>query len=279
MTLTVLLALLLVGLAVGFASGLIGIGGGVLIVPFLYFFYNHPAWSGTRLAPTLHAEVAHATSLFIILPTALLGVRQYAKGNLVEWRAAVPIALFSILGSLTGVYLETRLPEPLLRVFFGALLIVVGFQLLRSSERISTLPLNLGVGRMAATGILVGLLSAMLGVGGGVVAVPMLIYLVHLEIRKTAATSLAIVAAAGATGTVSYLIAGLNTPGLPPGSIGYIHVLAALPILVGSALSVRLGTHVNQRMNSRALRMMFAWVFIVLGSRLLWQNIPEFLNL
>lgn len=274
MTFTVLLALLLVGLAVGFTSGLIGIGGGVLIVPFLYFFYSHPAWSGTLLAPELHSKVAHATSLFIILPTAILGVRQYAKHQLVEWKAAVPIGLFSIVGSITGAYLGTRLPAPLLRVFFGALLITVGFQLIRTKERTNTLPLNLDPARTAATGVAVGLLSALLGVGGGVIAVPMLLYLIHLEIRKTAATSLAIVAVAAVTGSISYFLAGLRTPGLPPGSFGYIHALAAVPMVVGSAISVRWGTHANQRMNSRTLRIMFACVFIFLGSRLFWENIP-----
>lgn len=274
MTLTVLLALLLVGLAVGFTSGLIGIGGGVLIVPFLYFFYSHPDWSGVRLDPSLHNDVANATSLFIIIPTALLGVRNYAKLGLVEWRAAWPAALFSILGAVLGGYLGTKLPEPLLRMFFGLLLVGAGLQLTRKGEVIEGRPTNVSIKRTSTIGLLVGLLSALLGVGGGVIAVPLLIYLVHLEIKKTAATSLAIVAVAAASGTVYYLIAGLETPGLPRGSIGNIHLMAALPILVGSAISVRWGTIVNQRMKSKVLRTMFAFVFILLGARLLFENVP-----
>ena len=67
MTAAALLALIVVGFAVGFLAGLVGIGGGVLIVPFLYFFYAHAAWSGVSIPPALHATVAHATSLFIII--------------------------------------------------------------------------------------------------------------------------------------------------------------------------------------------------------------------
>ena len=84
MTLGVLAALLAVGLLVGFVSGLIGIGGGVLIVPFLYFFYGHSSWSGWAIDPDMEATIAHATSLAVILPfgamyfglTAALGMPQ-----------------------------------------------------------------------------------------------------------------------------------------------------------------------------------------------------------
>jgi uncharacterized protein len=80
-----LLSLAASGILIGFVSGLVGVGGGVLMVPLLYFFYAHPGWSGIILPGELHAVVAHATSLFVIVPTAILGTWSYHRANLVEW--------------------------------------------------------------------------------------------------------------------------------------------------------------------------------------------------
>src|SRR5215211_5537269 len=105
MTVAALVALAVVGVAVGFLAGLVGIGGGVFIVPFLYFFYSHATWSGVELAPALHATVAHATSLFIIVPTAAVGTATYARSQLVVWRAALPVAVFSVASAALGAVL------------------------------------------------------------------------------------------------------------------------------------------------------------------------------
>src|SRR5690606_7677606 len=121
----------------GFLAGLVGIGGGVLIVPFLYFFYAHAAWSGVSLPPSLHATVAHATSLFIIIPTAMAGTATYARNGLVAWRTALPVALFSMLLAAVAATLATRMPPQLLKVAFGTFLVFTGIQLLtRRASRV-----------------------------------------------------------------------------------------------------------------------------------------------
>jgi uncharacterized membrane protein YfcA len=130
MTLAALLSLVVVGFGVGLLAGLIGIGGGVLIVPFLYFFYGHSGWSGVIVPDSLHATIAHATSLFIIIPTALAGTATYARSGLVAWRAAVPVALFSMLFAIAAATISTRLPPELLKIAFGTFLVFSGVQLL-----------------------------------------------------------------------------------------------------------------------------------------------------
>src|SRR5215510_3135211 len=129
MSVVALLVLLLVGLLVGIASGLVGIGGGVLIVPFLYSFYAHPGWSHATLAPELHTIVAHATSLFVIVPTAIRGARSYNQAGLVVWKAALPIAAASALATIAGTGLAEVLPGAWLRIFFGGFLLFTGVQL------------------------------------------------------------------------------------------------------------------------------------------------------
>jgi uncharacterized membrane protein YfcA len=97
-------------------------------------------------------------------------------------------------------------------------------------------------------------------------------YLLHVDVRRAAATSLAIVGFAAAAGALTYALSGLHVPGRPPHSLGYIHIAAALPILIGSFLSVKWGTVVNQRTNVRVLRYIFAAVFMALGIKFVIEN-------
>lgn len=273
MTIWVLLALAASGLVVGFLSGLVGIGGGVLIVPLLYFFYGHPGWGGVELAPELHAVVAHATSLFVIVPTAALGTWTYHRARAVAWRAALPIAGFSVLAAVVGAQVAPGIPAPALKLGFGTLLLVSGARMLRPGGGKS---LGAGQPRLivgAVSGAAVGFLSALFGVGGGIVAIPVLIYFVGLTLSKVAATSMAIIMFTALAAVLGYGVAGLGESGLPPGSLGYVHYLAALPILVGALIAVTAGARVNQRLESGKLRVIFGVLFILLGLRLAVQNL------
>jgi uncharacterized protein len=273
MTVAALLALAVVGCAVGFLAGLVGIGGGVLIVPFLYFFYGHAGWSGVSLPQELHATVAHATSLFIIVPTAVAGTLTYARARLVAWRAVWPIAAFSIASASVGAIVATRMPQEALRLGFGVFLLFTALQLVSQRRGGSTrAEIRLGLPLAAVTGLLVGLLSALLGVGGGLVAIPLLLHVVRLDITEVAATSLAIVVVAATAGTLTYMVAGSGTVGLPAGSVGFVHVAAGLPMLPGAMLAARLGARLNQQLDPRALRLTFAALFVVLGARLVIGN-------
>lgn len=269
-----LVALFGVGLAVGFVSGLIGIGGGVLIVPFLYFFYAHPEWGGGAMEPSLAAAVAHATSLSIIVPTAVRGVLRYHRSGLVAWRAALPIAAASVVAAVVGARLALVLPAPVLKLGFGVLLVASAIRMTRSGGGGEfAAAATFSPVRCAIAGLLVGLLSALLGVGGGIIAIPILIHVVGIGYDRVAATSLAVVMFAAASGVTTYVASGWGAPGLPPGSLGYVHVLAAVPMLLGSMISVTLGVHVNQRLPARGLRWIFAILLLVMGIRLIAENV------
>ncbi|HUG41966.1 MAG TPA: sulfite exporter TauE/SafE family protein [Longimicrobiales bacterium] len=274
MTIGVLLALALAGLAVGFLSGLVGIGGGVLIVPLLYFFYATPSWSGVAVPGHLEAVLAHATSLFVIVPTSALGTWTYHRAGAVAWRAALPIALFSVLAAVAGSLLAPRVPAPVLKLGFGILLVFSGARLLwppRAGARPRRVRTSLWLGAVA--GVAVGFMSALLGVGGGIVAIPILVYLVGLRLDRVAATSMAIIVFTALAGVVSYALSGAGTEGLPPGSVGYVHAAAGAPILVGSLLAVTLGARANLRLHDRHLRLLFGGLFLLLGLRLVLQNL------
>jgi uncharacterized protein len=273
MALLTVLTVFAVGLVVGVVSGLVGIGGGVLIVPFLYFFYANPAIFGVHAAPEAHIILAHGTSLFVIVPTSLRGVLAFHRRGLVEWRAVWPIGIGSVLAAVAGARLALHLPPDLLRVGFGAFLLLSGVQLaLRRGvaapgDEGERAPVALPL--IALSGILVGIFSALLGVGGGIVAIPILMYLVRVEVRRVAATSMGIIAITASAGAAAYMVSGLGAPGLPPGSVGYVDIVTGLAMFLGAVTSVRWGAHLNQRLSPRALALVFAGLFILLGGRLI----------
>ena len=273
MTIGVLLALAGAGLGVGFLSGLIGIGGGVLIVPLLYYFYATPEWSGVPVPQQLEAVLAHATSLFVIVPTSALGTWTYHRVGAVAWRAALPIALFSVAAAIAGSLIAPLVPVPVLKLGFGLLLAFSGIRLIRPRRGGDGVAVRTNLAMGALAGTAVGFMSALLGVGGGIIAIPILVYLVGLPLEKVAATSMAIIVFTATAGVITYALAGAGVDGLPAGSIGYVHIAAGLPILVGSLVAVQLGARANQRMDEGRLRVLFGVVFLVLGARLIVQNL------
>ncbi|MGQ0813668.1 MAG: sulfite exporter TauE/SafE family protein [Gemmatimonadota bacterium] len=260
------------GLLTGFIAGLIGIGGGVLIVPLLYFFYAHPEWTRFAFPESLHVTVAHATSLLVIFPTAVRGTLSYSKVGLIAWEVVIPVASAALLGGFLGARIAILAPAELLKALFGCFLIASAIQLVFGRAREAGGKLRTNLLATSFTGLAVGVLSGMMGVGGGILALPLLMYLLHVDLRRAAATSLAIVGAAAASGLVTYALSGMGNPNTPAGSLGYVHLYAAAPILVGAVLAVPLGARANQKLHLDALKWVFAAFFFVMGLKFLIDN-------
>lgn len=269
-----------VGLLTGLLSGLVGIGGGVLMVPFLYLFYAHPGWAGVALTPETATLAAHATSLFVILPTSVLGTWAFERRGLVVWRAAVPIAVAAALAAVAAARVADQLDPRWLRLSFGLLLLFSGWRLYRTpappaaGADVPERPVHLSLPATTGVGALMGVFSALLGVGGGVVGVPLLIHVVRIGLRRVAATSLAIVAATSLAGAAAYMADGPASPVRAGWSVGYVDFGVGLALVAGTLLSVRWGTSLNRRLNPRTLAVVFALLFAVSGARLVVGNLP-----
>jgi uncharacterized membrane protein YfcA len=268
-----LLVLAAVGLASGFVAGLVGIGGGVLIVPFLYFFYGHPEWSGFAFRESLHVTVAHATSLLIIVPTALRGTLSYMKSDLIVWKVAVPVAIAAVAGGVLGARLAITIHPALLKLLFGCFLMAFAVQLFFRKQREVHGEVRTNLFATTVTGLGVGVLSGLMGVGGGIPALPLLMYVLHVDLRRAASTSLVIVGAAALASVTTYALSGLQAEGMPRGSLGYVHVYAAVPIMIGSVVAVHWGTRANQTLNTRALKLVFAVFFLLMGLKFSIENL------
>ena len=280
MALAALVAVFGMGLLTGLLSGLVGIGGGVLMVPFLYLFYAHPEWAGVHLPPDVATLAAHATSLFVILPTSLLGAWAFERKGLVVWRAAVPIGIAAAVAAVAAAQLAEVLDPRLLRLAFGVLLLFSAWSLYRTrgsgaEEADPPAPaLRTSLPGMVGVGTVMGAFSALLGVGGGVIGVPLLVQVVRIDLRRVAATSLAIVAVTSLSGTVAYMLNGPATPVRPGLSVGYVDLAVAGALVAGTLISVRWGAALNRRMNPRTLALLFALLFALSGARLVAGNLP-----
>ncbi|HLM67175.1 MAG TPA: sulfite exporter TauE/SafE family protein, partial [Longimicrobium sp.] len=135
-------------------------------------------------------------------------------------------------------------------------------------------PVRVSPPRTVGVGAAMGAFSALLGVGGGVIGVPLLIHVVRIDLRRVAATSLAIVAVTSLGGAAAYMLDGPPSPVRPGMSVGYVDLGVGLVLVAGTLLSVRWGTVLNRRLNPRTLAVVFALLFAVSGARLVVANLP-----
>lgn len=254
-------------------SGLLGIGGGTILVPFLYWLMANPAWSGVHVEPELQATLAHATSLAVIVPSALSGFLAYRRAGVVDLTSLVPIGLAAAVAALIGAQVAVFLPGAFLKGAFGLLLLAIGFQVLRGTSRPSGEREGLGVLRPAGAllgGAVIGMLSAILGIGGGVIAVPILVRWARMDLHRIAAASIGIILFAAPAGILSYMVAGQGVEGLPQGSVGFVSFPLAAAMIPGAVLMAPLGARLNQRLPVDTLRRLFALYLFGIGLRLVF---------
>jgi uncharacterized protein len=285
MTLLGAAVVLLVGIGVGLLSGLVGIGGGIVMVPFLYAFYAHPEWFGVSVPGAVVVAVAHATSLFVIVPTSIRGAITFHGAGLVVWPAVWAIAPASVVAAFVTARIAPALPGELLQLAFGLVLLASAVRMLKprrlpASGESPPPRRRLHPGITLPVGVAVGVFSALLGVGGGIVAIPLLVHLVGLQLREVAATSMGIIAVTATAGTVGYMAGGGGAvPGMPWGSIGYVHVISGVIMFATSVVAVSWGARLNQRLPARKLALLFGSVFALIGVDLVARNAGGVLGL
>ncbi|TVR61971.1 MAG: sulfite exporter TauE/SafE family protein [Gemmatimonadales bacterium] len=262
---------------VGVVSGLLGIGGGVLVVPFLYLLMAGSVWSGLVVLPEHEAAMAHATSLALIIPTALSGVLAFRRAGTLELPALGPLAVGAGMGALTGSWVATSSPAVLLKVAFGLFLLVMAARLL------GLVPSPEGGAEADAPGVAwgpglvgggtIGFFSAVLGVGGGLVAIPILLRWGGIPLKRVVPVSLVLVVFASLAGTGGYALAGSGVEGLPAGALGYVHLPVLAAMLPGAVLLAPLGAAWNRRMPVAVLRRVFGILLLLVGIRVLWLEV------
>ncbi|NKW78195.1 sulfite exporter TauE/SafE family protein [Rhodobacteraceae bacterium R_SAG7] len=256
------------GVAGGILAGLLGVGGGIVIVPALYF-----ALGLTGMDPALTMQVAVGTSLATIVFTALSsGYGHYKKG-------AIDMALLklwapSILGGVViGGVLGGLVSGIVLLVVFATIAMAVALDLMLRKPNDSPEPRSFSKPVWAVLGVFAGAVSAMMGIGGGTVCVPTLSFLGY-DIRKAVGTSAAIGFIIGLPGAVIYMATGFGAEGLPPLSLGYVNLLLAAVIIPLSTTFARVGVKLAHSIPRRALKLSFG-VFLMATSLRMFADLAE----
>jgi hypothetical protein len=269
-TLAASLALMAVaGAAAGVLVGLIGVGGGIIYAPVLLV-----ALGAAGVADPVLTPLVAGTSLLCVLLASLAGARaQWQRGAIdvglaarVGLYAAVPVALTTALVSTQPWYRERTFAGVL-----GLVLVATVARLLLKREAPADeppRPIAATPARLAATGVSAGVLSALAGVGGGVVLVPALHGLVRLPFKVATATSTAAIVPVALAGVLSYVAAGWGAA-VPAGALGYVDVPRALALALPAMLTARVGVALAHRLPARTVRLAFAAFAALVAARLL----------
>ena len=255
------------GLATGFLAGLLGIGGGMLIGPFMTIIL-----SALGVPADLAVKMAIATSMATIMFTSVSSVRAHHKRGAVRWDIVKGLAPGIVLGGMlasAGVF--ALLKGSYLAIFFA---VFVGFsatQMFLDKKPKPTRQMPGTAGQVAAGGV-IGFLSGLVGAGGGFISVPFMVAH-NIAIINAVATSAALGFPIALANTAGYVISGASVPNLPAHSLGYVWLPALAVIASCSVLTAPLGAKVAHRLPVAKLKKVFALILYGLAGYMLWKGL------
>ncbi|MGZ8294916.1 MAG: sulfite exporter TauE/SafE family protein [Telluria sp.] len=263
-----LIAILLVmGMAGGFAAGLLGIGGGMVLVPFITMIFT-----ARGFPPGLVVHMAIATSLATIMFTSLSSVRAHHKHGAVLWRVVRMLVPGIVIGSWIGPWIGKQLDSSALALVFGLFVAFSATQMLLNKKPAATRELPQAPGMLAAGGI-IGVVAGLVGAGGGFISVPFMSWC-NVKIHNAVATSAALGFPIALAGTLANVFYGWGEPGLPEYSLGYVYVPALLVISAASVTMAPLGARTAHKMPVAKLKRIFAVILYALAAYMLWKTKP-----
>lgn len=260
--------LAITGLAGGTLAGLLGVGGGIVVVPVLYWVFGY-----LNIDPAVRMHLAVGTSLATIVPTSIRSARAHARRQAFDpvifrrWAPAMAV------GALLGTWLATLADFAALTAVFGVVGLVMAIQMgLGNPDWRLAGSLPRGIAGSGILPALIGGLSAMMGIGGGTLSVPAMTLCgspVHKAVGTAAAFGLVISLPAAA----GFMVGGWNAAGLPPMSLGYVNGLGLLIIAPTTLLSVPLGVHLAHTLSQNNLRRAFGVFLGITACRMLWDAV------
>ncbi len=253
---------LLLGAIVGFLAGLLGIGGGLIIVPALIYILP---WVGVTSAQLTH--VAIATSLATIILTSLSSANSHNKRGNIPWPLFKPILPGIVIGALISAFVSELIPSENLQQIFAVFVVLMAIQMAfpLKPEGEGKLP---SFGILLSVSVVIAFIAGLMGIGGGVLLVPFLCYC-GLQMKHAVGFASATGFLIACSGTLGYIIAGLNAKDMPDASLGYIFLPALFGIIMSSMVFAPIGAKAASTWPTKVLKRIFALLLLVIGLRLM----------
>lgn len=258
------IAYIVLGLLAGFVAGLFGVGGGLIIVPVLTFIF-----AAHHFSEQYAMHLALGTALASIIFTSISSLRAHHAHGAVNWKVWREITPGVVTGTLLGSVLAAYLSAYFLKAFFVGFVFYVGTQMLLDIKPKPARALP-GLAGMFATGNVIGVVSSLVGIGGGTLSVPFMVWC-NIKLHQAIGTSAAIGLPIAGAGAVGYIASGLAVTGLPPYSLGFVYLPALAAIVAASVLTAPWGAKLAHRLPVKKLKKLFALLLYTLGVRMAWS--------
>lgn len=258
------LGLLVTGAVAGTLAGLLGVGGGIVIVPVLFLLFDF-----LEIPPAVAMHLAVGTSLATIIPTSISSARSHHAKGAIDIAMLKAWAPFIFAGALAGGIASRFLSSELLTAIFGTIALLVAINMALPKKLVLGQDVPRGAGGQVALPGGIGLFSALMGIGGGTLTVPVLSafsYPVHRAVGTASAFGLVIAVPAA----LGFVWSGLGVADRPPASLGYVNIIAAVLIFSTSVLTAPFGSTLAHRLNPSALKRVFAAFLFLTSLRMLW---------
>lgn len=259
--LPVLISLIVIGVFAGFLAGLLGVGGGIVLVPAFFYAFQHLGFGGPQLM-----QVCLATSLATIIVTSIRSVQSHHKKGAVDWLILWQWAPGVSIGALFGVALAANLANVVLQMIFGGLGAVIGLYLAVGNQ-VWALADKMPQGLLRwILGPILGCLSVLLGIGGGSLGVPFM-SLYSVPIHRAVATAAGFGLAIAIPSAVAWLFVQVDTPRLP-WTFGAVNVPAFLLITPMTFIFAPIGATIAHRMDAKPLKRVFGVFLLIVAANM-----------
>ena len=258
------LLIVLSGAAVvaGFMAGLLGVGGGIIMVPALYYAFTILDFD---IFTRMHLSVG--TSLAIIIPTSIISTRTHMEYNAVDFKMVKSFGIFILLGVIAGTFLAVNLKTPALVLFFSIFAFIVGLFFIFIREKLMENPKKISNIVKNVSGVIIGFISVPLGIGGGSLMVPFMRTFGY-GIRKSIGTAAAVGFLIALSGTITMIIGGNIIDNVnAPFSLGYINILGFIVFVPVTMIMARIGAKAVYKINKNLLSKIFGTFLIIVSFR------------
>lgn len=251
-----------IGLMVGFLAGLLGIGGGMIMVPMLVFVFTAKGFPAEHMM-----HLALATSMATIVFTSLSSVRAHHRHEAVDWKVARAMAPGIVAGALAATLVAGFVPTRPLAIFFTAFMFYAAAQMFFEVKPKPTRQLP-GLPGLFGVGAAIGALSSILAAGGAFLSIPFLARC-NVPLKRAIGTAAANGFPIAAAGTVGYVLNGMRVAGLPAGSLGFVYLPGLALVVLASMPVAPLGARLAHRLPVKRLRIVFSLMLLALALRML----------